>query len=220
MTTLTKSSFSAITTKLFDDAAASDMRLKQQMQGTRSGGSGASITLTEDYRALYGSLKDFHLAVSRETAKLLYMLVRSSRARTIVEFGTSFGVSTLHLAAALRDNGGGRVISTEFEPTKVARARANLSAAGLDDLVEIRVGDALETLARDLPEEIDLVLLDGAKNLYPKILSLLEPRLRSGSLVLADNADWSPDYLARIRDAAGGYVSVPFSNEVELTMRL
>ncbi len=125
-----------------------------------------------------------------------------------------------HLAAALRDNGGGRVISTEFEPTKVARARANLSAAGLDDLVEIRVGDALETLARDLPEEIDLVLLDGAKNLYPTILSLLEPRLRSGSLVLADNPDWSPDYLARIRDAAGGYVSVPFSNEVELTMRL
>jgi predicted O-methyltransferase YrrM len=196
------------------------MRLKQQMQATQSGGSGAPITLTEDYRALYGSLKDFHLAVSRETAKLLYMLVRSSRARTIVEFGTSFGVSTLHLAAALRDNGGGRIITTEFEPTKVARARANLNAAALDDLVEIRVGDALETLARDLPEGIDLVLLDGAKNLYPKILSLLEPRLRSGSLMLADNANWSPDYLARIRDAAGGYVSVPFSNEVELTMRL
>ena len=220
MTTLTTSSFLAVTTKLFDDAAASDARLKQQMQASQPGGAGAPITLTEDYRALYGSLKDFHLAVSRETAKLLYMLVRSSRSRTIMEFGTSFGVSTLHLAAALRDNGGGRVISTEFEPTKVARARANLSAAGLDDLVEIRVGDALETLARDLPEEIDLVLLDGAKNLYPKILSLLEPRLRSGSLVLADNADWSPDYLAHIRDAAGAYVSVPFSNDVELTMRL
>lgn len=85
-----------------------------------------------------------------------------------MEFGTSFGVSTLHLAAALRDNGGGRVISTEFEPTKVARARANLCAAGLHDLVEIRVGDALETLARDLPEEIDLVLLDGAKKPLPE----------------------------------------------------
>jgi predicted O-methyltransferase YrrM len=120
----------------------------------------------------------------------------------------------------LRDNGGGKLISTEFEPTKVARARANLSATGLDDLVEIRVGDALETLARDLPEGIDLVLLDGAKNLYLKVLSLLEPRLRSGSMVLADNADWSPEYLARVRDAAGGYLSVPFANEVELTMRL
>ena len=164
MTTLMTSAFLAVTAKLFTEAAASDAQLKERMRA--SGDPGTPITLPEDYRALYGSLKDFHLAVSRETARLLYMLVRSSRARTIVEFGTSFGVSTLHLAAALRDNGGGRLISTEFEPTKVARARANLSATGLDDLVEIRVGDALETLARDLPEGIDLVLLDGAKNLY------------------------------------------------------
>jgi predicted O-methyltransferase YrrM len=218
MTTLTTSAFLAVTAKLFAEAEASDAQLKERMRA--SGDPGTPVTLPEDYRALYGSLKDFHLAVSRDTAKLLYMLARSSRARTIVEFGTSFGVSTLHLAAALRDNGGGKLISTEFEPTKVARARANLSAAGLDDLVEIRVGDALETLARDLPEGIDLVLLDGAKNLYLKVLSLLEPRLRSGSMVLADNADWSPEYLARVRDAAGGYVSVPFANEVELTMRL
>lgn len=220
MTTLTTSRFSTVTAKLFADASASDTRLKEQMRATPSGDRGTPITLTEDYRALYASLKDFHLAVSRETAKLLYMLVRSSRARTIVEFGTSFGVSTLHLAAALRDNGGGKLISTEFESTKIARARANLGAAGLDDLVEIRVGDALETLARDLPEGIDLVLLDGAKNLYMKVLCLLEPRLRSGSMVLADNADWSPDYLARVRDAAGGYASVPFANDVELSMRL
>lgn len=220
MTTLTTSPFSAVTAKLFADASASDARLKEQMRAVPSGDRGTPVTLTEDYRALYGSLKDFYLAVSRETAKLLYMLARSSRARTIVEFGTSFGVSTLHLAAALRDNGGGKLISTEFESTKIARARANLSAAGLDDLVEIRAGDALETLARDLPEGIDLVLLDGAKNLYMKVLSLLEPRLRSGSMVLADNADWSPGYLARVRDAASGYVSVPFANDVELSMRL
>ena len=218
MTTLTRSPFSAVTAKLFLEAAASDTQLKEQMRASRD--PGTPITFPEDYRALYGSLKDFYLAVSRETANLLYMLARSSRARAIVEFGTSFGLSTLHLAAALRDNGGGKLISTEFEPTKIARARANLSAAGLDDLVEIRAGDALETLARDLPEGIDLVLLDGAKNLYPKVLSLLEPRLRSGSMVLADNADWSPEYLARVRGAAGGYLSVPFANEVELTMRL
>ena len=74
----------------------------------------------------------------------------------------------MHLAAALRDNGGGRLVSSEFEPTKVAQARENLAAAGLADLVEIRSGDALETLARDLPDEIDLVLLDGAKGLYLK----------------------------------------------------
>lgn len=56
-------------------------------------------------------MKDFPLAVSRETGTLLYMMARSSRTRTIVEFGTSFGISTLHLAVALRDNGGGRLIT-------------------------------------------------------------------------------------------------------------
>ena len=81
------------------------------------------------------------LPVSRATGALLYMLARSCRARSIVEFGTSFGISTLHLAAALRDNGGGRLITTEFEPSKIARARANLMEGGVMDLVEIRAGD-------------------------------------------------------------------------------
>src|SRR6185437_14522742 len=124
---------------------------------------------------------------------------RSSKARTIVEFGTSFGISTLHLAAALRDNGGGRLITSEFEPSKAQRAKANLKAGGLLDLVEIREGDALETLAQDPPETIDLVLLDGAKSLYSEILSLIESRLRPGALIVADNADMSPDYLKRVR---------------------
>ena len=126
----------------------------------------------------------------------------------------------LHLAAALRDNGGGRLIGSEFEPSKIVRARENLAAGGLSDLVEIREGDALETLASDLPNSIDFVLLDGAKNLYPSILSLLESRLRDGALVVADNADSSPEYLARVRSTAHGYLSVPFGDDVELSMRL
>lgn len=65
-----------------------------------------------DYRDLYGRLKDAPLAVSRETGHLLYMLARSSRAKAIVEFGTSFGISTLHFAAGLRDKGGGRLITS------------------------------------------------------------------------------------------------------------
>jgi predicted O-methyltransferase YrrM len=82
---------------------------------------------------------------------LLFQLsesARFARARNIVEFGTSCGISTLHLAAALRDNGGGRLIRSEFERSKVARARKNLAAGGLSDLVEVREGDALETLAQ------------------------------------------------------------------------
>ncbi|MGA0604243.1 O-methyltransferase [Caulobacter sp. KR2-114] len=172
------------------------------------------------YLELYGALKDVPLPVSRQTGALLYMLARATGARSTVEFGTSFGVSTLHLAAALRDNGGGRLVTSEFEPSKIARARANLDAAGLADLVEIRQGDALQTLAHDLPAPIDLVLLDGAKALYPDILGLLEPALRPGALIVADNADHSPEYLARVRDGAGGYLSVPFGGDVELSMRL
>jgi predicted O-methyltransferase YrrM len=172
------------------------------------------------YRDLYGRLKDVPLPVSRETGTLLYMLARSSGAKTIVEFGTSFGISTLHLAAALRDNGGGRLITSEFEPSKAARARANLTAGGLIDLVEIREGDALQTLSVDLPKSIDLVLLDGAKGLYPDILDLLEKQLRPGALIVADNADFSPDYLARVRSPAKGYLSVPFAEDVELSMRV
>lgn len=172
------------------------------------------------YRDVYHHLKDVPMPVSRETGVLLYMLARNCRARTIVEFGTSFGISALHLAAALRDNGGGRLITTELEPSKVARARDHLTAGGVSDLVEIREGDALQTLSAGLPETVDLVLLDGAKGLYPDILSLLESRLRPGAFVVADNADDSPDYLAQVRSPAGGYLSTPFADDVELSMRL
>ena len=209
MTTFTQPALASLIDRLFAEADAAE---NERWPATRGS--------DRDYRKYYGQLKDQPLAVSRDTGKLLYMLARSIRARSIVEFGTSFGISTLHLAAALRDNGGGRLIGSEFEPSKIKRARANLAAGGLSDLVEIREGDALQTLNRDLPDTIDLVLLDGAKSLYPSILALLEGRLRSGALIVADNADHSPEYLARVRSAANGYLSVPFADDVELTMRL
>ncbi|MGX5849326.1 O-methyltransferase [Mesorhizobium sp. PL10] len=173
-----------------------------------------------EYVDFYGRLKDLWLAVSPETGTLLYMLARSSGARVIIEFGTSFGISTLYLAAALRDNGGGRLITTEFEPSKVMRAKANLTEGGLIDLVEVREGDALQTLSADLPETIDLLLLDGAKAIYPEILSLVESRLRPGALVIADNADFSAEYLERVRAPASGYMSTPFGDDVELSVKL
>jgi predicted O-methyltransferase YrrM len=220
MTTLMTPPCATVVAQLFAEADSSDARLWDRARNLPEEERAKLTASNKDYHALYANLKDFYLAVSRETATLLYMLARSCRAVSIVEFGTSFGISALHLAAALRDNGGGRLIGTEFEPAKVARARANLAAASLDDLVEIRTGDALETLARDLPETIDLVLFDGAKGLYPRVLALLEPRLRPGALLVADNADQSPEYLARVRDPVNGYVSVPFANDVELSMRV
>ncbi|MFK3821577.1 O-methyltransferase [Pseudomonas yamanorum] len=173
-----------------------------------------------DYLELYGMLKDLWLPVSRDTGTLLYMLARSTKARAIVEFGTSFGLSTLHLAAALRDNGGGALISSEFEPSKIALARQHLEQGGVSDLVEIRQGDALVTLATGLPDSVDLLLLDGAKALYSDVLNLVESRLKPGALIIADNTNYCPDYLARVRSPANGYLSVPIGDDVELSVRL
>jgi predicted O-methyltransferase YrrM len=219
MTTLTTEPVAALLTRLFADAESADARLHQMRTAVSSDEQAARMRSTTEYRELYSSMKDFYLAVSPETARMLYMLARSIRARSIVEFGTSFGISTIYMAAALRDNGGGHLIGTDFEPAKVEKARQNLAAARLSDLVEIREGDALQTLSRNLPESIDLVLLDGAKSLYTQVLSLLEGRLRSGALIVADNTDYCPEYLERVREQNGGYLSAPLADDVELSMR-
>jgi predicted O-methyltransferase YrrM len=222
VTTLTTAPLAPLLERLFSEAEAPaspqfTAALTQVSPQERTSLS-ASADAT-DYRRFYTLAKDAYLAVSRDTAQLLYMLVRATGAREIVEFGTSFGISTLHFAAGLRDNGGGRIITTEFEPSKAAKARENFLAAGLADLVELREGDALRTLAQDLPEQIDLVLLDGAKGLYTAVLKLLEQHLNPGTLIIADNANRSPEYLERVRSSLHGYASVPFADDVELTMR-
>jgi predicted O-methyltransferase YrrM len=220
MTTLNTTPCAEVLAHLFAQADDSDTRLNEWTNALAPGEREELMAGKGDFRQFYGRLKDFHLAVSRPTATLLYMLARSCGAKAIIEFGTSFGVSTLHLAAALRDNGGGRLIGTELEATKAAQARKNIAAAGLGDLVEIREGDALETLASGLPASVDLVLLDGAKTLYPSVLALLEARLHPGSWVVADNADRSAEYLARVRGSGSGFLSVPFAGDVELSLKL
>ncbi|SCB35314.1 Methyltransferase domain-containing protein [Bradyrhizobium shewense] len=220
MTTPTITSLAPLLDRLFDAAEAANGATRAAVADLSDADRARLMRSKTEYRDLYGRLKDAPLAVSRETGQLLYMLARSSRARVIVEFGTSFGISTLHLAAGLRDNGGGHLITSEFEPSKAARARENLIAGGLIDLVEIREGDALKTLSADLPDAIDLVLLDGAKALYPEILDLLEGHLGPGAIIVADNADDSPDYLARVRAPGSGYMSTPFAEDVELSVRI
>ncbi|PQO28141.1 O-methyltransferase [Blastopirellula marina] len=172
------------------------------------------------YAEFYSRMREIPLAVSRETGTLLYMLARGRKAHTIIEFGTSFGISTIFLAAALRDNGGGRLITTEFESSKVRKAQIHLTEAGLSDLVEFREGDALTTLSDNLPASIDLVLLDGAKQLYLDVLRLLEDRLTPGALIIADNADHCPEYVQHVRSSRHGYVSIPFRDDVEVSARV
>lgn len=148
-------------------------------------------------------MKDAYIAVSRGQGRLLYALARASKAQRIVEFGASFGISAIYLGAAARDNGG-RLVTTEIEANKVDLARANLSAAGLDDVAELRAGDAMKTLARN-EGAIDFLFLDGWNDLYIPLMNLLGPRLSEGALVVVDNAAFPGvrAFLARLRSLPG-----------------
>lgn len=160
---------------------------------------------------LADAMQDVYMPVSAEGGHLLYALTRAARPRTVVEFGTSFGISTIFLAAGVIDNGAGHVFSTELSTAKVGAARDNLRQGGVDGPVTVLAGDARETLA-DVPGPIGLVLLDGWKDLYLPVLRLLEPRLAPGALVIADDSSFSSvaGYLAYVRDPAHGYVTVSF----------
>jgi predicted O-methyltransferase YrrM len=170
-------------------------------------------------------LKDLYVPVSPKQGQFLYSVARSIRAQRIVEFGTSFGVSTTYLAAAVRDNGGGIVIGSELEPNKVLAARRNVSEAGLNEFVEIREGDAQQTL-QDPGGFVDMVLLDGFKQMYLPMLQMLTPRLRSGAVVIADNIftfrfALAP-YVAYVQDPANGFLSMTLflSDGTEYSLRL
>ncbi len=132
----------------------------------------------------------------------------------IVEFGTSFGISTIYLAAAVTDNGTGHELTTELSDAKVAASRSNLDEAGLGAAVTVLPGDARQTLA-DVPGPVQMVLLDGWKDLCLPVLRLLEPVLAPGALVAADDNTHTTlaDYLSYVRDLANGYVSVSFPVE-------
>ncbi|MEU9966571.1 O-methyltransferase [Streptomyces malaysiensis] len=166
-----------------------------------------------------------YMPISADGGKLLYNLVRAIRPATVVEFGMSYGISTLHLAAAVRDNGTGRVITTELSKEKIAAARGTFAETGLDDLITVLEGDARETLA-DLEGPLELVLLDGWKDLCLPVLRMLEPRLRPGALVVADDIDQFEGpmrpYLDYVRDPANGYqnVSFPIEDGMEISCRL
>jgi predicted O-methyltransferase YrrM len=170
------------------------------------------------------AFSDFYLPVTPESGQLLYTLVRATRPALVVEFGMSLGLSAIHLASAVRDNGVGRVVTTELSAAKVAAAKASFAEVGLDDLITVLEGDATQTLA-GIAEPVDFVLLDGWKDLYVPVIQLLQPKLSDGALVIADNtgmADAQP-YVDYIRDPANGYVGVSFpvrnSDAMEISCR-
>jgi predicted O-methyltransferase YrrM len=164
------------------------------------------------------------IPVHRELGAFLYLLARSINAKTIVEFGTSYGLSTIYLAAAVRDNGGGKVTGTEFVPQKVTEAQSNLDESGLARFAQIQQGDARQTL-RDLPHGIDLCLMDGFPPYSLEVFRLIAPRLRKGAIVVVDGTDMlreaQADFLAYLRDPRNGfrYTELSFGDGTGLAMK-
>ena len=166
---------------------------------------------------------EYGFSIHPDQGELIYLLCRSLRAKRVVEFATSLGMSTLYFAAAMRDNGGGKVIGSEIVPEKIAVARHHLAEAGLSDYVEIREGDARETL-RDLGGDVDFALIDGwplgdGPSLALQVMRLIAPQMQGGAIALNDNAE--ADYLAWIRDPANGFrsMSLPMKGGTELSVR-
>lgn len=201
-----------------------DTTLRTQVLDSLLGGAEA-VETTEAKEWLADKL----VALDPQKAALCHLLCRSLGARRIVEAGTSYGVSTIYLAAAVRDTiaergGDGIVIGTEYEAGKVAVARGHLEEAGLAEYAEIREGDLRETL-RELEGPIDFMLVDIWIPMALPALKLVTPRLRQGALVVCDNVLGSgssyADYLDYVRDPAGPFtsVTVPGDGGLEVSMR-
>ena len=215
MNTLRDPKVAAVIDRMYTEAS-------DQMAQLRERGDEIRAAKTAQERA--DAFSDFYLPVTPESGQLLYTLVRATRPALVVEFGMSLGLSAIHLASAVRDNGSGRVVTTELSAAKVAAAKASFAEVGLDDLITVLEGDATQTLA-GIEEPVDFVLLDGWKDLYVPVIQLLAPKLSTGALVIADNTGM-PDaqpYVDYVRDPANGYVGVSFpvrnSDAMEISCR-
>ena len=174
-------------------------------------------------------LSDKLVALDRDKAEFCYQICRALSAKRVVEAGTSFGVSTLVLAAAVRDNlrldgGEGIVIGTEYEPKKAEAARAHFAEAGLSGFIELREGDLRQTLV-EVGAPVDFMLIDIWTPMARPALELVAPYLRDGAVVIADNTSQFPDayrdYFKFVNDPANRFrtMTLPFEGGLEFTVR-
>jgi len=178
-------------------------------------------------KELKAFLSDKLVALDRDKAELCYQLCRSIDARRIVEIGTSFGVSTLYLAAAVRDNvraggGSGVVIGTEYEPSKARAARVHFEQAGLSSFIDLREGDLRETL-KEIDGPVDFMLMDIWISMARPALELVMSHLRPGAVVVCDNTakyrNEYADYFACLEANDFRTMTLPFEGGLELSVR-
>jgi predicted O-methyltransferase YrrM len=170
-------------------------------------------------------MADKLVALEPIKAEFCHQMIRALRATRVVEVGTSHGVSTLYLADAVRANGGGTVIATEYEPAKAAAARANFAEAGLADLIDLREGDLRETL-KVIEGPVDFVLMDIWTEMARPAIELIGPHLRPGAVVVADNTGEFFRHSYRhffdyVNDPANGLstLTLPFKGGLEMVVK-
>ncbi len=218
MTSLNSPVVSGVLERLYGEAERTDSVVLPRVRAEVDRLGGAF-----DDRNVSTLLDDAFIPVAAEVGRLLYTLVRLCRPTIAVEFGTSFGLSAIHIAAALRDNGRGKLIATELNQNKATRALEHIRQAGFGDLVEVRQGDAFKTLSS--VKGIDFLMLDAWKGLYLPMLKNLEPVLNPGCLIVADDLKLFPEmlkpYLDYIRDPENGYTSneLPIDDGLEVSLR-
>ncbi|KAJ4290486.1 hypothetical protein N0V90_010703 [Kalmusia sp. IMI 367209] len=175
---------------------------------------------------------DKFIALDEDKCHFMYQLINAMGATNIVEAGTSFGVSTIYLALAIAQTKAatgkeGIVIATEKEPEKAKIAQSYWKQCGgaVEEQIDLRAGDLLETLKQGLPK-IDLLLLDIWSVLALPTLKIVQPSLRHGAVVLTDNtissADGYKDLLAYLRAPDSGFqnVTLPYTNGFEMSVYL
>jgi predicted O-methyltransferase YrrM len=183
-----------------------------------------SAMRSADPTVLMARRDEFLLPVGPDTGRVLNILIKGAKSRSILELGTSYGYSTIWLAEAARETGG-RVASLELADYKARYAREALDRAGLGDHVDIHVGSAVEILPR-LAGPYDFVLLDLWKELYVTCLDLVYPKLARGAFVAADNMTYpevsradAEAYQRHIRRLEFDSVLLPVGSGVELSRR-
>jgi predicted O-methyltransferase YrrM len=162
-------------------------------------------------------------SVATTTGKFLFSLVAPQADCEVLEIGGSKGYSSIWLGAGVRHLGG-RVLSLEHDPAKVEAWRRNVQDAGLEQWVELREGDAFETLPA-IDDVFDLVFLDAEKDDYETLFGLARTKVEPGALVVADNVLSHEDTLgaysqARQADPTLSSVTVPLDRGLELSVVL
>ena len=221
MTTIASPKVAALLDRLHAHSLGQDAEMGRFFSARAAAGE----DLSPDQGEVKAFLVDKLVALDPDKARFCYQLCRALGARRVVEAGTSYGVSTLYLAAAVRDNGGGVVIGTENEPAKAAAASANFAEAGLGDFIDLRAGDLRDTLA-DVEPPVDFMLIDIWTPMARPALERVAPRMRPGAVVICDNTaayrGHYEDYFAFLADPANRFatMTLPFEGGLEMSVRI